>query len=92
VFTTLAHLIDVYFLKEAFHRTRKDAAPGVDGVTAEEYARNLDGNLFNLHERLRTGCYKAPPVKRVWLVKDDGGERLIGMPTVCSYCTSCSVV
>ena len=45
VFTTLAHLIDVDFLKEAFNRTRKDAAPGVDGVTAEEYANNLDGKI-----------------------------------------------
>ena len=71
VFTTLAHLIDVDFLKEAFHRTRKDAQPGVDGVTAEEYGKNLDENLRNLHERLRTGRYKAPPVKRVWLDKDD---------------------
>jgi len=79
VFTTLAHLIDVDFLKEAFHRTRKDAAPGVDGVTAEEYGKNLDENLRNLHERLRTGRYKAPPVKRVWLDKDDGGKRPIGM-------------
>ena len=64
VFTTLGHLIDAEFLKEAFHRTRKDAAPGVDGVTAEEYGKNLDENLRNLHERLRTGRYKAPPVKR----------------------------
>ena len=79
VFTTLVHLIDVDFLKEAFHRTRKDAAPGVDGVTAEEYGKNLDENLRNLHERLRTGRYKAPPVKRVWLYKDDGGKRPIGM-------------
>ena len=79
VFTTLAHLIDVGFLKEAYHRTRKDAAPGVDGVTAEEYGKNLDENLRNLHERLRTGRYKAPPVKRVWLYKDDGGKRPIGM-------------
>jgi RNA-directed DNA polymerase len=80
VFTTLAHLIDVDFLTEAFHRTRKDAEPGVDGVTAEEYAANLDANLQNLHERLRTGRYKAPPVKRVWLDKDGGGQRPIGMP------------
>jgi len=79
VFTTLAHLIDVDFLKEAFHRTRKDAQPGVDGVTAEEYRKNLDENLRNLHERLRTGRYKAPPVKRVWRDKDDGGKRPIGM-------------
>ena len=79
VFTTLAHLIDVDFLKEAFNRTRKDADPGVDGVTAEEYAQNLDENLRDLHERLRTGRYKAPPVKRAWIDKDDGGKRPIGM-------------
>jgi group II intron reverse transcriptase/maturase len=80
VFTTLAHLIDVEFLKEAYRRTRKDGAAGVDGVTAEEYAENLDENLRGLHERLRSGRYEAPPVKRAWLGKDDGGERPIGMP------------
>jgi RNA-directed DNA polymerase len=80
VFTTLAHLIDIDFLTEAFHRTRKDSAPGVDGVTADEYAENLDDNLSRLHERLRTGRYHAPPVKRAWLDKDDGGQRPIGMP------------
>ena len=47
VFTSLAHLIDVDFLKEAYRRTRKDASPGVDGVTAKEYAENLDENLEN---------------------------------------------
>ena len=57
VFTNLAHLIDVDFLKEAFGRTRKDAAPGVDGVLAKEYAENLDENLGNLQERLRSGRY-----------------------------------
>ena len=78
VFTSLAHLIDVDFLKEAYRRTRKDASPGVDGVTAKEYAENLDGNLEELHERLKSGRYKAPPVKRVWL---EQGEKLrpIGM-------------
>ena len=80
VFTNLAHLIDVDFLKEAFGRTRKDAAPGVDGVLAKEYAENLDENLGNLQERLRSGRYEAPPVKRVWQEKDDGRKRPIGMP------------
>jgi RNA-directed DNA polymerase len=81
VFTTLAHLIDVEFLGEAFARTRKDAAPGIDGVTAEQYAENLTANLTNLHERLRSGSYTAPPVKRKWLDKDDGKKRPIGIPT-----------
>jgi len=66
VFTTLAHLLDVDFLREAYHRTRKDSAPGIDGVTAEQYAEHLEENLGDLHERLRSGRYHAPPVKRHW--------------------------
>jgi RNA-directed DNA polymerase len=81
VFTTLAHLIDVDLLREAYRLTRKDAAPGVDGVRAREYAQNLEGNLRNLHERLRSGRYKAPPVERAWLDKEDGSKRPIGKPT-----------
>src|SRR5437870_8505358 len=81
VFTTLAHHIDVEFLREAYERTRKDAAPGIDAVTAQQYAEELEANLTNLHERLRSGNYKAPAVKRVWLAKDDGSKRPIGIPT-----------
>lgn len=80
VFTNLAHLMDVEFLREAYRRTKKSSAPGVDGVTAKEYAENLDANLAALHERMRSGQYKAPPVKRVWLEKPDGGRRPIGVP------------
>jgi RNA-directed DNA polymerase len=50
VFSTLAHLIDGDFLREAYRLTRKDTSPGVDRVTAKEYARNLDENLMDLHE------------------------------------------
>ena len=81
IFTTLAHKIDVGFLREAYRRTRKDSAPGIDQVTAQAYAETLDENLRDLHARLRTGCYQAPPVERVWLRKEDGGERPIGKPT-----------
>ena len=81
VFTSLMHLIDVNFLHEAYRRTRKSAAPGVDGVTADEYAENLEGNLKDLHERMRGGRYEAPPVKRTWLDKEDGSKRPIGKPT-----------
>ena len=80
VFTTLAHLIDVELLREAYQRTRKDSSPGVDGVTAKEYAVNLEANLRNLHERLRKQQYYAPPVKRTYLEKEDGSKRPIGMP------------
>src|SRR5919109_619101 len=80
VFTTLAHRMDVDFLREAYHRTRKDSAPGVDGGTADEYAEHLEENLRDLHERLRSGRYQAAPVERVWIEKDDGGQRPIGKP------------
>jgi RNA-directed DNA polymerase len=80
VFTTLAHLIDEDFLREAYRHTRKSSAPGIDGVTAQTYAEHLDENLRDLHERLRSGRYQAAPVERVWIEKDDGGQRPIGKP------------
>jgi group II intron reverse transcriptase/maturase len=79
VFTTLIHLMDVDFLREAFSRTKKDAAPGIDGITATMYAKNLEENLQDLHERLVQNEYRATPVKRVWLDKDDGKKRPIGI-------------
>ena len=88
VVTNLAHLIDEDFLREAYRRTRKDSAPGIDRVTAKEYAEHLDENLRDLHERLRSGRYTAPPVERVWLDKEDGRKRPIGKPMVPSYYTS----
>ncbi len=75
----LAHLIDVPFLEEAYHRVNPKSAPGVDGVTWQSYGENLADNLADLHQRLKTMRYKAQPVKRVWLEKDDGKKRPIGM-------------
>jgi RNA-directed DNA polymerase len=80
VFTTLAHLMDEDFLREAYRHTRKSSAPGIDGVTAQSYAEHLDENLHDLYERLRSGRYQAAPVERVWIEKDDGGQRPIGKP------------
>lgn len=82
VLTTLAHHIDLDWLREAYRRTRKDGAVGVDDQTAEEYAANLEGNLAGLHERLKAGTYRAPAVKRVHIPKGDGSKtRPIGIPT-----------
>ena len=80
-FMSLHHVIDVEWLREAYRRTRKDAAVGVDGQSAEEYARNLEGNLEALRDRFRTGAYRAPPVRRVHIPKGDGRTRPIGVPT-----------
>lgn len=80
--TTLAHHIDVDWLREAYRRTRKDGATGVDRQTADEYARNLEGNLHSLLERMKSGTYVAPPVRRVHIPKGDGSQtRPIGIPT-----------
>lgn len=81
VFTTLAHHIDVEMLREAFHRTRKDGAPGVDKVTAKKYAEQLEENLKDLYDRLRERRYKAPPVERAYIAKEDGSKRPIGKPS-----------
>ena len=80
VFNNVFHLIDRAFLLEASRQTRKNSAPGVDQVTATQYADNLDDNLRDLHERLRDNRYVAPPVERVWIEKDDGKQRPIGKP------------
>jgi RNA-directed DNA polymerase len=80
VFTTLAHLIDEAFLHEAYRRTSKSSAPGIDGVTAQSYAEHLDEHLRDLHARRRSGRSQAAPVERVWIEKDDGGQRPIGKP------------
>ena len=81
-FTTLSHHIDVALLKEAYRRTRKDGATGVDGQTAVEYAVNLEENLRGLVDRAKSGTYRAPPVRRVRIPKGDGTEtRPIGIPT-----------
>jgi retron-type reverse transcriptase len=81
-FTTLAHHLDLAWLREAYRRTRKDGAPGVDGQSAEQYAAALEDNLKALLDRAKSGTYRAPPVKRVHIPKGDGSQtRPIGIPT-----------
>ena len=82
VFTTLAHHVDIEFLLEGCRRTRRDGAVGVDGQTAKDYAADLEKNLQSLLDRFKSGRYRAPPVRRVHILKDDGrSERPIGIPT-----------
>jgi group II intron reverse transcriptase/maturase len=78
---TLAHHIDVEWLAEAYRRTRKDGAHGIDGMSAEEYARNLEDNLRSLLDRAKSGMYRAPPVRRVHIPKGNGETRALGIPT-----------
>ena len=80
--STLSHHIDIEWLHEAYRRTRKDGAAGVDGETATEYAANLEENLQSLLNRAKSGDhYRAPPVRRVHIPKGDGRKtRPIGVP------------
>ncbi len=81
-FTSLTHLLDLDWLREAYQRTRKDGAAGVDGQTSRDYAANLEGNLRSLLDRVKAGHYQAPPVRCVHIPKGSGGEtRPIGIPT-----------
>jgi RNA-directed DNA polymerase len=80
--TTLAHHIDLDWLREAYELTRKDGASGVDRQTADEYASNLESNLRSLLARAKSGSYVAPAVRRVHIPKGDGLQtRAIGIPT-----------
>jgi len=83
-FTSLAYLMDIDWLKEAYRRTRKDGAVGIDGVTAEEYKQDLEGNLQSLLDRAKSGTYKAPPVRRVHIPKGGSSTetRPLGIPTL----------
>jgi RNA-directed DNA polymerase len=80
-FSSLAYHIDMEWMREAHRRTRKDAAPGVDRQTAEQFAEALESNLASLLERAKAGSYRAPPVRRVHIPKGNGETRPIGVPT-----------
>ncbi len=83
-FTSLAYLMDIDWLKEAYRRTRKNGAVGVDGVTADEYEQDLEGNLQRLLDRAKSGTYRAPPVRRVYIPKGGSSTetRPLGIPTL----------
>jgi group II intron reverse transcriptase/maturase len=78
-FHSLAHLIDVSALERAYRRRRKDAAVGVDGVTKEEYGQDLERNLLDLHERMKAKRYRHQPIRRVYIPKEKGKTRPIGI-------------
>lgn len=77
---SLHHVLDLEWMREAYRLTRKDGAPGIDGVTAAEYEANLDSNLADLLERIKSGRYQALPVLRAYIPKADGSRRPLGIP------------
>jgi RNA-directed DNA polymerase len=66
---------------EAYRATRKDGAAGIDGATAADYAERLEANLLDLLDRIKSGRYQAPPVRRSYIPKADGSQRPLGIPT-----------
>lgn len=81
-FNSLAHLLDEEALGRAFDRIRKDAAVGVDSITKDQYAEALEGNLKDLHARLKAERFRHQPIRRVHIPKAPGKTRPIGISTI----------
>jgi group II intron reverse transcriptase/maturase len=90
-FGGLYRLLNQANLRECFYQLRKDAAPGVDGVTFEEYEKNLDENLRSLVQRLRNKSYRARPVRRKYIPKGNGKLRPLGIPALEDKLVQCAV-
>src|SRR5438128_5105607 len=75
----LHHIYNLETLRMAYFRSKKEAAPGVDGETWRHYGEQLEGNLQDLSERLKRGAYRAKPVRRVFIPKADGRQRPLGV-------------
>jgi group II intron reverse transcriptase/maturase len=78
-FTALLHHLTVDLLRESFYSLKKKAAPGVDGVTWHEYETGLEDRLIDLHGRVHRGAYRALPSRRVYIQKEDGRQRPLGV-------------
>ena len=81
-FSSIAHLLTVEALHKAFRDLRKDASAGVDRVTYTEYATEVQKNLEPLHDRLKSGKYRAQPLRRIYIPKEDGRQRPISIPSL----------
>src|SRR5271157_4440300 len=91
-FTALLHHVSLERLVMAYWDLSPKASPGVDGVTWEDYGRDLVANLRDLHDRVHSGRYRARPSRRAYIPKADGRQRPLGIATDDSYCPSCNRV
>jgi group II intron reverse transcriptase/maturase len=78
-FTALLHHVDIELLRSAYGGLRKEASPGVDGVTWDAYGEGLERRLADLHGRIHRGAYRAQPSRRVFIPKPDGRQRPLGI-------------
>lgn len=83
-FTALLHHVNLDLLWLSFYALKRDAAPGVDGVTWEDYEADLQSNLVDLHDRVHRGAYRALPSRRKYIPKPDGRQRPLGIAMVVS--------
>src|SRR6202795_2065130 len=81
-FTALLHHINLDLLRLSFYALKRNAAPGVDGVTWQDYEANLESNLLDLHSRVHRGAYRAQPGRRKYIPKPDGRQRPLGIAAV----------
>jgi RNA-directed DNA polymerase len=81
-FTALLHHVTVERLTQAYAKTRKQAKPGVDGVTWDEYGEGLEEKIRELHGRIHRGAYRPEPTRRTYITKADGGRRPLGVATI----------
>jgi hypothetical protein len=89
-FIALLHHIDVDLLRTAFLALQRRAAPGVDGLTWQDYEAEIEPRLADLHARVHRGAYRPQPSRRTYIPKADGKQRPLAIPTWRAYCTSCS--
>src|SRR3954454_18351561 len=90
-FTALLHHLTIDLLRDSFYALKRQAAPGVDEVTWQEYETGVEGRLADLHGRVHRGAYRAQPSRRVYIPKADGRQRPIGIAAledkIVQYCT-----
>lgn len=78
-YTALLHHVTVDRLRESFYALKRNAAPGVDGITWRYYEAGREEHLQRLHTQVRSGAYRAPPVRRQYIPKPDGKQRPLGI-------------
>ena len=78
-FNNLLHHVTADLLEQSYFSLKKNAAPGVDGATWKDYGRDLQAKIVDLHDRVHRGAYRAQPSRRVWIPKDDGRQRPLGI-------------
>jgi len=78
-FTALLHHLSVALLRDSFYALQRQASPGVDGVTWQEYETGMEDRIVDLHRRIHRGAYRAQPSRRVYIPKADGKQRPLGI-------------